>query len=76
MVINSNFNDKIFEIIALGYTLNIPYEKLDYWMPYEYNANIIHLCLKKDEAIILHPGEKLELVNCNSHCIKTKSGKS
>jgi hypothetical protein len=71
-----NFDEKIFEIIALGYILNIPYEKLDYWKPDECNANKIHLCLKKDEAIVLHPSEKLELVNCNSLGITTKSGAS
>jgi hypothetical protein len=58
-----NFNENEFEIIALGYTLNIPYEKLDYWMLDECNSNKIHLSLKKDVAIVLYAGKKLELEN-------------
>jgi hypothetical protein len=58
-----NFNENEFEIIALGYTLNIPYKKLDYWQPDECNPNKIHLCLKKDVAIVLYADEKLELEN-------------
>jgi hypothetical protein len=35
------FDENKFEIIALGYTLNIPYENLDYWELDECNSNKI-----------------------------------
>ena len=53
------FDENKFEIIALGYTLNIPYENLDYWELDECNPNKIYLHLNK--AIVLYEKEKIEL---------------
>jgi hypothetical protein len=66
----NRFDKNVFEITAFGRTLDIPYEKLNYWMldeleHNENNPNKIHLYLKKDVAIVLYPGEKLKLVNYN-----------
>jgi len=63
-----SFDEYGFKIIALGYPLDIIYEKLDYWMPCKRsgdksNPNKINLCLKKEAVIVLYPGEKLELEN-------------
>ena len=53
------FDENKFEIIALGYTLNIPYENLDYWEFDECYPNKIHLYLNK--AIVLYSKKKIEL---------------
>jgi len=53
------FGENKFEIIALGYTLDIPYENLDYWELDEYNSNKIYLYLNK--AIVLYSQKKIEL---------------
>jgi hypothetical protein len=66
----NRFYENKFEITVFSRTLDIHYEKLDYWIPdeSEYNKDSpkkIHLYLKNDFAIVLTPGEKLELVNYN-----------
>jgi len=53
------FDENKFEIIALGYTLDIPYENLDYWEFDECYPNKIHLYLNK--AIVLYSKKKIEL---------------
>jgi len=68
-VIN-RFDENVFGIKAFERILDIPYEKLDYWIPdesehNENNPNKIHLYLKKDVAIVWDLDKKPELVNYN-----------
>jgi hypothetical protein len=63
------FDENEFEIVALGHRLRIPYEKLKYWKPDEWendksNPNKIHLYL--NTAIVLYEKEKIVLEDVKS----------
>jgi len=63
-----SFDEYRFDILALGHTLNIPYEILDSWgldkvNPDKSTPNKIHLHLKK--AVVLYPRKKLKLEDNN-----------